>query len=299
MKASTNNRMPYICCNCGGEGHMYRQCNQPITSFGCIAYRLVYDAETNSVGPEYLMVQRRDSLAYVEFIRGKYKLENLTYICKLLGNMTKEELACLRDYTFSELWTRLWTYGSTKCYQKEQSESEIKMNKLKEGYFLLDRDSCLRRISLNDLIDDTPTSLEETEWGFPKGRRNLMESDKNCATREFREETGIKINRLRIRFEKPVDEIFTGSNHVRYKHVYYIAEYMPMRNERFVRGASDATSTTEDSAAGASGYQLSEIKSVRWFTYAKAQDKLKCSNIEKRELLKRVNNLILRHASRF
>jgi 8-oxo-dGTP pyrophosphatase MutT (NUDIX family) len=233
------------------------------------------------------MVQRKDSLAYVEFIRGKYKLENAGYIQQLLSNMTEEELDGIRNSEFGELWRKLWTYGSNKCYAKEQHESESKMTKLKDGYVLVDPVTKVgRTVSLDDLASPIKSCLEETEWGWPKGRRNLMESDKSCATREFREETGIRPSNIRIRFEKPVEEVFMGSNHVRYKHVYYIAEYIP--NKAPHGAAQDASQEITH------GFQVSEIKSVRWFAYDDAQHKQRNSNIEKRELLKRVNNLILR-----
>jgi 8-oxo-dGTP pyrophosphatase MutT (NUDIX family) len=248
-------------------------------------YRLVYDRPSNSVRPEYLMVQRKDSLAYVEFIRGKYKLENVGYIQQLVSNMTREELECIENMEFQELWRRLWTYGSNKCYAKEQHESESKLSKLKEGYTLVDPVTKQgRKVHLDDLMKCIKGCLEETEWGWPKGRRNLMESDKSCATREFREETGIRPTNIRIRFDKPVEEVFMGSNQVRYKHVYYIAEYIPNK----------VPNPNELSQEITHGFQVSEIRSVRWFTYDEAQHKLRNCNIEKRELLKRVNNLILR-----
>ena len=46
-------------------------------------------------------------------------------------------------------------------------------------------------ITLKDLIDKSTTRWEETEWEFPKGRRNFKEKDLECALREFEEETGI------------------------------------------------------------------------------------------------------------
>ena len=33
--------------------------------------------------------------------------------------------------------------------------------------------------------------MKNPEWGFPKGRRNLKERDRECAVREFSEETGL------------------------------------------------------------------------------------------------------------
>jgi 8-oxo-dGTP pyrophosphatase MutT (NUDIX family) len=260
---------------------MYRRCNQPITSFGCIAYRIAYDKQKNTTWPEFLLVQRKDSLAYVELLRGKYVLENVKYIKQLLGNMTRHELDRLLAMSFQDLWSELWMYGASKCYLKEYSDSESKLNRLKEGYDLQDGRGEIQNIALASLISSVESCLSETEWGFPKGRRNLMESDKNCALREFKEETGIKPNRIRIRHDKPIDEVFTGTNHVRYRHVYYIAEYV------------SATSHTDDAAASSPPWQASEIKDVKWFSFADAMNKLAVANVERRELLKRVNSIVL------
>jgi hypothetical protein len=65
-----------LCANCGGVGHIYKSCNHPVISYGVICYQMFYDLDTNSIYPKYLMVQRKDSLNYVEFIRGKYDVQN-------------------------------------------------------------------------------------------------------------------------------------------------------------------------------------------------------------------------------
>ena len=51
----------------------------------------------------------------------------------------------------------------------------------------------------------------EPEWGFPKGRRNFMEKDYECALREFSEETGYDTNIIKnVNNLLPFEEIFTG-----------------------------------------------------------------------------------------
>ena len=47
---------------------------------------------------------------------------------------------------------------------------------------------------LKDLIKKTTKHFEYNEWEIPKGRRNINESNKECAMREFEEETNININ---------------------------------------------------------------------------------------------------------
>ena len=61
-----------------------------------------------------------------------------------------------------------------------------------------------------------------------------MEKDYDCAIREFIEETGFNISKLKnIQNILPFEEIFTGSNYKSYKHKYFVSyinydETMPM-----------------------------------------------------------------------
>ena len=58
------------CSNCGKNGHLFQQCKYPITSVGIIGFRKVNEEF------EYLMIRRKDTIGYIEFIRGKYPLNN-------------------------------------------------------------------------------------------------------------------------------------------------------------------------------------------------------------------------------
>ena len=55
-----------FCNNCGKNGHLFHQCKIPITSIGVIL--------ADISGPEikFLMIRRKDTLGYVDFIRGRY-----------------------------------------------------------------------------------------------------------------------------------------------------------------------------------------------------------------------------------
>ena len=68
--------MEQYCNNCGNFGHIYRECRHPILSYGIISYHV--DVENV---PRIVMIERKDSLSFIEFIRGKYKnATNITYI---------------------------------------------------------------------------------------------------------------------------------------------------------------------------------------------------------------------------
>ena len=54
------------------------------------------------------MVQRKHSLGYMEFIRGKYNINDIENIKYLLEQMTPEELQNINNNNFDYLWNMLW-----------------------------------------------------------------------------------------------------------------------------------------------------------------------------------------------
>ena len=272
---------PTITCgNCGAVGHVYRNCNHPISSYGIITVRLVHDPITKVITPYYLMVQRKDSLSFVEFMRGKYGLEDRNYLLKLFSNMTQRERINLLNKDFDTLWKELWQIQECTSFMKEYNESKSKFVMLRKGYILQNETSEIL-CSLHYLVHNSKSNLEDTEWGFPKGRRNINEDDVTCAFREFREETGINARQVAIASDiKPFEEVFSGSNHVRYRHIYYLAVH---------------NDTRPPSPTPISRSQSKEIKNIQWFSYEAAQAKISDYNIERKELFKRVNQTVAKH----
>ncbi len=284
MTISLTNKSPICCANCGGMGHIYKNCNHPVTSYGIICFRLRTNPLTFETYPEYIMVQRKDSLSYVEFIRGKYGLEKKTYIMKLIGNMTNKERYALQTGNFDDLWKNLWQADDCKAYQKEYTEAKYKFNALKNGYILRNENNEIYYFNIDYIVNNTSTTLDEAEWGFPKGRRNINEHDFTCALREFREESGINPKNLRVaKYCKPFEEIFSGTNRVRYKHVYYLASCNYNGGYRVLSGSP------------VSRLQSREIKDVQWFTYEAAQQKIRDYNVERKELFRRVHQVIMKN----
>ncbi len=273
---------PVYCANCGGIGHVYRTCNHPITSFGIICYKLCYDAITNVVYPQYLMIQRKDTLSYVEFLRGKYDVNNTKYILTLFNNMTDDERIKISAFEFDELWNDMWCMASVhernKNFNKEYSESKSRFELLKKGVYIKSNNRGTFFFDINYILGNTVSEYKEQEWGFPKGRRNINENDMQCALREFREETNINLRNIRIIEDiKPIEEIFSGTNKVRYKHVYYVAKYIN-ENEELPPIPPNSI----------------EIKDIKWFNYNEAQTHIRAYNVERKELLKRLNHVVMR-----
>ncbi len=259
-----------FCNNCGKSGHLFNQCRMPITSIGIIAYRY-----NNNNNIEYLLIRRKDSLGYIDFLRGKYKINNKEYILSLLNKMTMEEKNNLIKYDFNILWNNLWGNNIGIQYRSEKDTSFEKFIKLYNGITINDN-----IFSLNSLINESNKNYInylEPEWGLPKGRRNYHEKDLSCAIREFQEETGYNKNELNIIYNLlPIDEIYTGTNFKSYKHKYFIAKI----NNNII--------PTEK-------FQESEVSKVEWKSLENCISSIRNYNIEKIDLIKQVNEILLRY----
>ena len=114
------------CNNCGKHGHNYNQCKLPITSLGAIAFRIRDD------NIEYLMIRRKDTLGFIDFMRGKYALTNKDYIMNMLKQMTNEEKLKLNTWTFNQIWNDIWgNVSAINQYKTEENSSRNKFNQLK------------------------------------------------------------------------------------------------------------------------------------------------------------------------
>jgi 8-oxo-dGTP pyrophosphatase MutT (NUDIX family) len=253
-----------FCNNCGKQGHLFHQCKNPITSIGIIVY-----TKNNNNEKEYLMIRRKDSLGYVDFIRGKYPLFNKRYLKNIISEMTNSEKSDILNLEFDILWNKLWGEYIGLQYRSEEKASRDKFNSLKSGINLLNN-----TYNLETLIEESKTEWNEPEWGFAKGRRNYQEKDLGCALREFEEETGYSRNSITlIQNIIPLEEIFTGSNYKSYKHKYYLA-YMN-KNVKPV-----------------SSYQKTEVSEMSWCNYNDSISRIRPYNIEKKNLISKVEDLL-------
>ncbi len=263
------------CSNCGAVGHTFRQCLEPVLSYGLIVFRpktsgpaleaRLCSAEptlNGSEGPlQVLMICRKDSLRFVEFIRGKYNIRDESYIKQLLCNMTEAERRLLATYTFAELWNHVWGTINPRNYRTDFEQSQEKFNELNSSGTLV------------RLLGETTPLWTTPEWGFPKGRRNMNESDLSCAIRECMEETGLERKQLFI-FDsvEPLAETFYGDNKVYYSHKYYPAL---------------VAANTEVRLGTANPHMSREISDIRWMDIEEALAIIRPESPEKKEILLR------------
>ena len=270
FKSKSYNLTSSTCSNCGKIGHLFYQCKLPFTSYGIILFRL----NPENI-PELLMIRRKDTFGYIDFIRGKYSVTNKFQIQKCIDEMTLEEKQRILTLPFSTLWFDLWSRPISNTYKSEEAVSSKKFEIIRSvGVVTTNASGNDTTTSLVDMVHNSHTAWTHQEWEFPKGRRNFRENDIDCALREFEEETGIDRKSIDV-VENivPYKEYFIGSNFKSYKHKFYVAfsklpEY-------------DLTK-----------YQRSEVSGLEWKTIPQCIESIRPYSLEKIRIVENICNLL-------
>jgi 8-oxo-dGTP pyrophosphatase MutT (NUDIX family) len=212
------------------------------------------------------MVKRKDSMAYMEFIRGKYEMGDPEYLDRLVGNMTLPEQNLIVSEEFDTLWTKLWGQG------RDTHSTEYEISKSK--YYQLNRP---------DLITRNKSRYNDPEWGFPKGRRMRGESDAECAVREFFEETNIPAQAYTLHESLKFTETFRGTNNILYRHIYFVAL---LKDSKIINLKQKLTFM-----------QSKEVSEVDWKSMTECKSVIRPHYVERLTLLGQVERLIATHQS--
>lgn len=263
--------MNIYCNNCGIKGHVFKDCLSPILSCGvilCKKYKDIY---------KVLMINRKDSLCYIDFLRGKYNLMDMSYIQLLINKITIDEKNRLLIHSFDELWKLLWNISELSEEIKSKNDykdGKRKYESLKKGFY---RGKDL--IQLKNIIQISTTDYKETEWEFPKGRRNRLEKNKDCAIREVNEETNYTINDYEILQNIiPLTEEFKGENMIRYKYLYYVGIVTNIEKECKI----DKNNIS----------QIQEISNLEWLTKDEAFGKIRDYHSSRKILIQSIYDLL-------
>jgi 8-oxo-dGTP pyrophosphatase MutT (NUDIX family) len=215
---------------------------------------------------KFLLIRRKHSLGFVEFMRGRYSKDHISGIISLFQQMTPSEIKTLECYDFEKLWIDFWNLKDEQKLtfnRKEYLESKEKFDALKN--------KINTELPLSFYINNVEPFYIYPEWGFPKGRKMRGESDIDCAVREFSEETCYDKNDIKILINvKPIIENIIGTNGVNYRHIYYLAEDI-----------SNKSPTMNDN-------NNSEIGDIGYFTYEEALNIFRKYHIEKKNITKNI-----------
>ena len=291
IKDKSQFKKSLYCSNCGKYGHNCKKCEEPITSIGiiCVKFNNININEKNfnefisnkyldidnynfshidninkldyfKRNIKFLMIQRKHTLAYIEFVRGKYKINEHEKLIDLFKNMTQEEIDKISQLNFDLLWDSLWKSTSkNKVFQKEYKLSKELFEELIINEIMI------------DILKIKP-KYNFPEWGFPKGRRNIFEKNIDCALREFEEETSISQDKINLLTKiNCVNEEYVASNNISYKHIYYLG---------YVNSDNIDNKVLED-------FSTYEVGKIGWFTWEEAtnlirdyyQEKIKVVNM--------------------
>lgn len=278
--------MNNYCTNCGKSGHNNKNCTESITSCGIICINIknlpikrletflynkfidIQDFNYKNLNflnklykykddIKFLLIQRKHSLSYIEFIRGRYNEKDINNLIYLFSLMSKSEIENIKNNEFQILWDNLWRKTArNKNFIKELNNSKIKFNYCKR----------------NNLFDNLNTTYETPEWGFPKGRRNRFEKNLDCAIREFEEETNYK-NYVLYNRVNCIEEVFKGTNNIDYKHIYYLAG-----------SDSDNIENIND---------IYEIGNIGWYTYDETIQLMRQYDITKIDIVNQIYFFII------
>lgn len=271
-----------LCNNCGKQGHLFYQCKLPITSYGIILFHMkrinhkinnTIEEYENDTNIQFLMIRRKNTFGYIDFIRGKYSPFNEEHIQSIVNEMSLIEKNNILEETFANLWKKMWGETMNIQHKNEEIVSSKKFEYIKNGITI--NDDIGDKITLDEIIQNSTTHWEETEWEFPKGRRNYDEKDLVCALREFEEETGISQSSIKlIENIMPFEETFIGTNHKSYKHKYFLA---------YIDNITDDL---------LDNYQKAEVSKIEWKTYSECLECIRPYNLEKKQLVERIYKII-------
>ncbi len=294
-----------LCTNCGSRGHEYKQCSEPVTSWGIIlvnyanlnkpAHNKKINLLNNFVESRqrvlvksnndrliiskaysnltFLMISRKHSLGYVEFIRGRYRPDKTDQVIYLFKQMMEKEIEKIKksltmDDGFEYLWRDFWGNKHDNPYlSKDRSISFSRYNMLK--YTGVDGPE----IDLKYIVSAIKVDYDTEEWGFPKGRRNKIETVEECAIREFKEESGYTDDDIEIIHEiEPLTELFTGTNGIEYRHIYYVAE--------LISGKPPQNNITES--------QINEVGNIQFMNFENAIHYIRDYHVPRKQVLESV-----------
>jgi 8-oxo-dGTP pyrophosphatase MutT (NUDIX family) len=239
--------------------HTFNECSSPVISYGILGFKIINNE------PQYLLVQRKDTIGYIDFLRSKFnpKIDKQSMYKILLEEMTENERQRLKYLTFDELWDDLWINHKSRTYLNEYKNAKLKFSKL----------------DITNMVDNTYGLWCEQEYCIPKGRRSLQtESNIDCAIREFKEETNIKESQFKIVYSLgTLTETFQGSNGVFYTHTYFLAEL----DKEYVPKIDNSNKT-----------MIAEVKNIKFFNFKEALNVFRHYEHTKRNIIYKADKLI-------
>jgi hypothetical protein len=188
-----------IVLNTNGAGISYipEEVQSKAISYGVIASTVIGGLR------HFLITKKRNTYEYVALLRGVW--HDFSDAKNLFAKCTKKEQRMLKTCSFDSLWKDLWVWDG--CLQLTCATRARKKFAQFQG-------------RLSKLA--TMTTCGKCVWEFPKGKKQLGETELECALREFQEETKIPAQELKRPILSYVTEQHIGTDGNEYEAMYYI-----------------------------------------------------------------------------
>lgn len=189
-----------------------------ISSYGII----LLNYNKNKKNYEMLMIKKKHSYNYKDFVLGSYSNINKSYF----NNMTLNEKEYIYSNNYDFMWYKLWSKFPNNDNKMRYNRNFKKL--YLNGLNVFKKNFPGNSNNINNLNGNLLNLLNKSLnadliWEFPKGLKKYNETNIDAAIREFKEETNINYDNYRLIWNiKPII-INLDSNKVNYKYYYYIA----------------------------------------------------------------------------
>lgn len=209
---------------------------------------------------EFLMVQKGFTYAFSDFVHKKWTMDN---IHALVNSMTQHEKIIIYSGDFKIMWNNIWMGVVIRESFYRECEAHYKR------YF--GGPDGLKHI--RQILASSRT-FGELLWEPPKGHKTFTgEKHLDCAVREFKEETNLSIDNIKLLPCASIERINVVDN-TTYISKYYIGVMRPYN-------------TRKKTATGGGG---NEVRDIRWLTIPELR--LLCPSNRCVDLLKDASKII-------
>jgi 8-oxo-dGTP pyrophosphatase MutT (NUDIX family) len=203
---------------------------------------------------EILIVKRRISYAFTDFVLGNYSLHNKIQIRNLFNKMTNDEKIEILKGDYENLYYRLYLQNPPVVNNKINNVMDIfNPTKTSEMRNYLFRKHHYEKLYYENnglymkMLITNSASNNAVIYEIPKGRLHKNERPLDGAIREFTEETNFKRSLYTILDKPPIQTSYVSDN-VK----YYIRLYLAYTN------------CQEEIKLRFNPQQISEISEIRW-----------------------------------
>jgi ADP-ribose pyrophosphatase YjhB (NUDIX family) len=167
---------------------------------------------------EILLIRRRLTYAFTDFVKGIYEPDILTQ----LNKMTVDERIDVGSLNFGAMWYKLYqqTPNSYSPTRRDHDNNYYRCQSIFNNKFMTDKGAMLLKLLEMTYYEKRQVSLM---WEMPKGYSTFGETAIQCAVREFMEETQMHRDSFRLIPGEMKIHSYQADNNKIYSTTYFTA----------------------------------------------------------------------------